>query len=217
MPTIDCSLVSEGPTDAALLPMIRWVVAAHAANYSVEAVWADLRRARTRPRSLAEKIAEAVSLYPCDILFVHRDADRQPPDWRRGEIDAAISLVREGGVNIPYVCVIPVREQEAWLLLDSVAIRRAANNPNGRVELNMPLVDRIEDVPDPKCMLHALLIAASGLRKRRLRSFHPGSYARRVSEYIRDMSALRVLPAFQRFESDVHNVVTRWLAERKTD
>ena len=213
MPTIDCSLVSDGPSDVALLPMIRWSVAKHAAQFSVEAVWADLRRSRFRPRSLADKITEAVSLYPCDILFVHRDAEGQPPDWRRDEIGRAIAAARGGKLGIPYVCLIPVRMQEAWLLLDSMAIRRAANNPNGRVPLRMPAIDRIETVPDPKCMLYDLLRAASGLRKRRLSAFRPGNQARLVSEYISDMTILRNLSAFQRFEADVRDVVIRMLAE----
>lgn len=215
MPTIDCSLVSDGPSDAALLPMIRWAVAKYAAQFSVEAVWADLRRSRVRPRSLAEKITEAVSLYPCDILFVHRDAEGQPPDWRRKEIDGATTAAQGGEFVTPYVCVIPVRMQEAWLLLDPIAIRRAANNPNGRVPLLMPHADRIENIPDPKCLLYDLLRTASGLRKRRLSAFRPWSQARLVSEYICNMTVLRHLSAFQRFEADVQDVVARMLIEKR--
>jgi hypothetical protein len=211
---IACSLVSDGPSDAALLPMIRWAVEQHAGRCSVAAVWADLRRLARKPRNLAEKIGEAARLYPCDILFVHRDAERQPPDWRRAEIDTAVAEAQQDGMHVPHVCVVPVRMQEAWLLVDAAAIRRAAGNPNGRVPLTMPGGASIESV-DAKRVLYDLLRAASELRGRRLQSFRPEICARRVSENIRDMRALTALPAFQRFESDVNDVLARLHLERQ--
>jgi hypothetical protein len=215
MPTIDCSLVSEGSSDAALLPLIRWTVAQHASPCPVEVVWADLRHSRKPARTLAEKIAEAVALYPCNILFVHRDADRAPPDWRRSEIAEAVDRAREHGLRVPHVCVIPVRMQEAWLLLDPVAIRRAVGNPNGRDALDMPPTTRIEEIPDPKRVLYDLLKTACGLHGRRLRAFDPGRQARMVSEYMSNVAVLRELRAFRRFESDVQEVLARVVEERR--
>ncbi len=209
MPTIDCSLVSDGPADAALLPMIRWAVAQHAADAVVDAVWADLRRSLRPPRTLAAKITTALALYPCHILVVHRDAERQPPDWRRTEIREAIASAMDNGLRVPHVCVIPVRMQEAWLLLDRNAIRRAADNPHGHAALEMPQPNRIEKIPDPKHVLHDLLRAASELRGRRLHAFRPERRARLVSENMQDMAVLRALPAFRRFENDVREVLNQ--------
>jgi hypothetical protein len=147
-------------------------------------------------------------------MFVHRDAEGQPPDWRREEISAAVNSTWPK-LNVPFVCLIPVRMQEAWMLLDPLAIRRAANNPNGKTPLSMPSVDRIENIPDPKQLLYDLLRNASGLSKRRLSAFRPGSQARLVTEYIGDMAVLRGLAAFRRFETDVENVISNLLTQRR--
>ena len=39
-----------------------------------------------RQRDTEWKLAAALDLYPCDLLFVHRDAENQPPELRRREI-----------------------------------------------------------------------------------------------------------------------------------
>lgn len=207
MPTIDCSLVSDGSSDAALLPLIRWAVARHAGEYLVEAVWADLRRSRRPLPTLANRIVEGMELYPCDILFVHRDAEAQSYEQRKCEIDNAVALARERGLRVPCVCVVPVRMQEAWLLLEEAAIRRAAGNPNGTTRLALPAVGKIERIPDPKQQLYDLLRSASGLGCRRLQSFRPGKQARLVSEHMENMVVLRHLPAFQRFEAEVREAL----------
>lgn len=88
--------------------------------------------------------------------------------------------------------------QEAWLLFDESALRRAAGNPHGRNALRLPPLARLEDLPNPKQDLYDLMREASGLRgKRRRRS--PLS-ARRVAEFIEDFSPLRSLPAFSALE-----------------
>ena len=203
MPTIDCSLISDGSSDAALLPMIRWAVAQYAGEYLVEAVWADLRRSRRPLPTLAERIIEWMELYPCDILFVHRDAEAQPHERRKREIADAIALARKRGVHVPHVCLIPVRMQEAWLLLEERAIRRAAGNPNGSAQLVLPAANRIESIADPKQLLYDLMRSASELSGRRLRAFLPGRQARLVPEYMVDMTLLRQLSSFHRFEAEV--------------
>jgi len=93
--------------------------------------------------------------------------------------------------------------QEAWLLFDEGAIRRAAGNPRGTETLRLPRSAELEKLPDPKHALHSALKAASGLSGRRLRSFLPHRAARLVGQYITDFSALRVLSAFAAFETDV--------------
>lgn len=208
MPTIDCTLFSDGSSDAALLPVIRWVIAQYACGYAMEAEWADLRRSHRRRPSLADCIFEAVSLYPCDILIVHRDAEAQPYNLREHQIADAMASVRNRGLHVPHVCLIPVRMQEAWLLLEEAAIRRAAGNPNGTTRLALPAVGRIESIPDPKQLLYDLLRSASGLGSRRLRSFRPGRAARLVSENMGDMTLLRRLPSFQRFEAEVRGALS---------
>ena len=107
--------------------------------------------------------------------------------------------------TLPVVCVVPVRMQEAWLLIDESALRKAAGNPQGRQRLDVPDPKKLEDLPDPKQILHELLHKASGLRGRRLKRFirDVGSHVHRVAEQIDNFSLLRDLTAFQQVEHQV--------------
>jgi hypothetical protein len=206
MAEIRCSLLADGASDASLTPVLRWVVEQHAPASVVRCEWADLKRVPHPERTLAGRILQAIDLYPCDVLFVHRDAERQAPEQRYREIDEAITDARRSGFAVPHVRVVPVRMQEAWLLLDEAAIRRAAGNPNGRIPILLPPINRIEAIPDPKTRLYRLLRTASGLRGRRLKKFRAERAATLVVEFMRDFTCLRTLPAFQRMEAEVHRI-----------
>jgi hypothetical protein len=78
---------------------------------------------------LAERISRALALFPADLLFVHRDADRGPTATRREEIRRAVAATMANQMTVP---VVPVRMTEAWLLIDEAAIRSAAGNPRGK-------------------------------------------------------------------------------------
>ena len=88
--------------------------------------------------------------------------------------------------------------QEAWLLIDEAALRRAAGDPNGTQPLDMPDVQKLEELADPKQLIRELLSQASGLQGRRLERFNWRSSAHRVAEMISDFSLLYRLAAFQR-------------------
>lgn len=172
----------------------------------IQAEYADLRLLRNPPRGLAERIELSVELYPCDLLFVHRDAERATIEHRRSEITAALEDSR---TTLPAVCVVPVRMQEAWLLIDEAALRHASDNPNGTVPLNLPDVQRLEHLPNPKRLLHDLMRQASGLHGRRLRSFNRRLHGYRygVADRIHDFSPLYRLAAFRRLVAEVKHVV----------
>lgn len=192
----------------ALMPVLNWLLRENGVNVPIQSEWADLGEANIHERiSLSVKIREAVRLYPCDFLFVHRDADKESPERRRSEIDSAVSQALGDNSKPPHVCVIPVRMQEAWLLFDEVAIRCAAGNKNGREPLNLPSLTRLESIPDPKHDLHVILKRASGLSGRRLKRFRPGQIVRRVSEFTEDFSPLRALSAFAALERDIQDVL----------
>ena len=162
-----------------------------------------MRRMQRPPKELFERIAKSIELYPCDLLFVHRDAERESVEKRKEEISDALELC--GMDTPPVVCVVPVRMQEAWLLIDESALRKAAGNPQGRQPLDVPDPKSLEGLPDPKQVLHELLGTASGLGGRRLKRFNRdvGRHVHRVAEHIDDFSLLRELTAFQRVESQV--------------
>ena len=91
------------------------------------------------------------------------------------------------------------------MLIDESALRKAAGNPQGRQPLSLPDPKKLEDLPDPKQILHELLRQASGLRGRRVGRFirDVRSHVHRVAEHIDDFSLLRALTAFQQVEHQV--------------
>jgi hypothetical protein len=201
------TLLAEGSSDRALIPILNWILRTHTIDRAIQSGWADLWRLPERPRTLAEKIEKSVELYPCDLLFVHRDADNEVFQARIDEINEAAEIARDQNLLLPIICVVPVRTQEAWLLLDEMAIRKAVGNPNGNQELELPRLNRIESLPDPKNTLYDLLRTASGYGPRRLRSFRTSTYAPRVSEYMNDFTPLRGLPAFAFLEAELIRIV----------
>jgi hypothetical protein len=93
--------------------------------------------------------------------------------------------------------------QEAWLLIDEQAIRIAAGNPLGRMALDIPPPNRIENLPNPKEVLFAALRTASGKTGRRLSKLPLSALRHRVAELIADIAILRELPAFIALEHEL--------------
>lgn len=197
----DALLVTDGSSDAVLVPVIRWLLA-ELSSASIEVQWADLRRFPHPARTLDEKLATAVASYDCDLLFVHRDAEGQDPARRYVEVSQANRTGR------PHVAVVPVRMQEAWLLVDEVALRQAAGRPSGCEPLHLPSPRQWEGLADPKHVLHQALIAASGAKGRRAKAFNAGAAVHRMADLVTDWSRLRELVAFQRLEADTRSALT---------
>lgn len=202
MKSLNITLVTEGTSDVALIPHIRWLLLQNGIKNPIEIIWADLRHLprNFEIKGLSKKISLAIELYPCDFLFVHRDSDNTPVEERETEIINAIENT-EGDKPNYFVCVIPVKETEAWLLFDENAIRRAAGNPNGNEPLELPKLKDIENLADPKQLLNDKLKIASGRKGRRLAKFNVGHSVTLISEYVEDFSPLRSLPAFNRLET----------------
>lgn len=155
-----------------LVPILEWLLRTHCGSIGINVSYANTLRCRAVPKRLEKRISFALEAYPCDCLFIHRDAEREPADIRRRENAQAIESL-DPKMSVPHVCVVPIRMTEAWLLFDSAAIRLAAGNPNGKVELNLPPLADLEFVSDPKHMLHELLTVASEFSGRRRKSFKP--------------------------------------------
>jgi len=190
------TLVADGVSDVVLLPVLTWSLERQGVQSIVEQ-WADCRRV-LRPKTLEARLRTALDLYPCDLLFVHRDAEAQDPDLRRQEIAGALDWT-----TINHVPVVPVRMTVTWLLADESPIRSAAGNPNGRINLNLPNPRTLEQVADPKEALFGALKVASrpgAHRRSRLGVFER---IRRIPSYIDDYSALDALAAFRRLQDDV--------------
>ena len=200
------TLVSEGTTDANLIPIIDWSLRQVGGVALSEGTRAEFWRLNNRPDGLAERLAKAVELFPCDVLFVHRDADREAPGVRVGEIRDAFATIRSKGIQLPAVAVVPVRMMEAWLCFDESAIRKAAGHPNGKSSLGLPSLKRVESRSDPKEDLQKALLAACELSGRRLKKFNTAAAFWRIVDYIDDFSPLRELSAFQAFEKSIKSL-----------
>lgn len=189
------TLVAEGSSDAVLIPIINWLWTQHRPQEVVTGRFAELPMVDSR--LIEDKVGPALELYPCDVLFIHRDADREPVSQRENEIEAAVKKCR---ITPPAICVVPVRMTEAWMLFDECAIRKAAGNPNGKMRLSLPSLAKAEARPDPKADLRKAVKTASGLSAQRLSRFNASAACRLVSEHIQDFSPLRKLGSFARLE-----------------
>jgi hypothetical protein len=193
-----CTLLADGTSDRVLKPILDWLLDVHCPQLPQEVQFAqDLPG---KPKGLPARIKTALVEYPCDMLFVHRDAEACTPEEREQEIEAAwqsLSLKQQ------MVSVIPVRMTEAWLLLDKAAIRAAAGNPSGAIALKLPALSKLESLKDPKQELFDLLRAASGLAPGRLSAFSAAARRHRVAELITSFEPLRALPSFRRLEAQL--------------
>jgi hypothetical protein len=190
------TLVADGTSDRVLLPILTWTLKQQQVT-SVVGQWTDFSRI-PRQASTEARLRTAIELYPCDVLFVHRDAEAQPPDLRREEIAMALR-----GMLVRHIPVVPVRMMEAWLLADEQAIRSAAGNPNGTDNLHLPALRRLEGLPNPKSVLYDALTKASGLNARRRSRLPVHQRVQLIPNYIDDYSRLNVLPAFQTLQQDI--------------
>ncbi len=138
MTEITYTLLSDGSSDQRLIPIITWLLHEHCPNLAVQSEWADFRQMPNPPQTLSERIRRTIEIYPCDLLFIHRDCESQTLISRKDEIEQAIIEVTQFIERPTFICVIPVRMQEAWLLFDENALRRAAGNPKGRTLLALP-------------------------------------------------------------------------------
>jgi Domain of unknown function (DUF4276) len=202
------TLVSDGPSDRALLPILTWALRRQGFRGLVNPQWADLRRLRHRPSALGARVQLSVELYPCELLFVHRDAETQSPANRVKEIEEAVESI-EPPLQVPFVPVVPVRMMEAWLLFDENAIRSAAGNPNGTDPLALPRLRHVENLPNPKANLHELICNASGHGTRRRQRVNARRLAYRIADLVDDFSPLEQVPAFVEFSAELRRTLER--------
>ncbi len=204
------TLIGDGSSDEALLTIIKWLLNDLYPNIPSEGKFADFRFLKSPPAksNIQEQVNHANKYYPYDILFFHRDAestDTDILDKRKKEVLGKIIYPEK------VVCVVPIKMMEAWLLIDEMAVKKAAGNRNYKGPLNLPNIRKIEKLPDPKDTLHRLLVDASNLKGRKAKGFNPNAATHLVSENITDFSVLRQLTAFQQFETDLKIAIDRWL------
>ena len=210
------TLVGDGSSDRALLPIISWLICDIAGNIPLEPQWADLGPLAPDEKSLGKRIRKALDYFPCHLLFVHRDSERTYDGERRfEEISRACANHQSQHPELLTVGVVPMRMMEAWFLLDEAAIRRAAGNPLGRAQLSLPGLKRIERV-DAKDVLHQAIRDAGELTGRKAKKFNMAAAIHDVADFIGDFSRLNQLPSFLRFRSDLSHALKKLGLGRST-
>ncbi len=218
MRMIFSTLLAEGPNDEALTEHLTWLLTKHLPNCDVQrtAFVASRELEGVNRGDLTRRMRIAVENHPCDILFVHRDADNDDAQDRHDEIRAAAALV---GEILDMIAVVPVWTLEAWLLFDAEAIYRAVGRKPQR-GLHMPQLRRIEQLANPKHILQAAFREANGGTGRRRESFMPHQtryYLALASELAARPAAFEPLldprnnvVAFQRLSQSIAELVERY-------
>ncbi len=211
MRSIRYTLIADGPSDRTLIPIIDWTLSRipDMEGIGVIAQFANLRKTPQGRTNTVDRIRCILRDFPCDVLFFHRDAEKEP---RQKRIEEIAQILR--GVSVEYrVPLVPVRMTEAWLLIDVSAIRTAAGNPNGSVKIILPHISKLESLIDPKEALREQLLKASEKKGRKLQQFRRDISSRiyRVADLIRDFTPLRRLKAFSAFENETRKTISRLL------
>ena len=199
---IRSTLLTDGSSDRVLTKIIDWALLEAGVRADSVSQWADLRGLPLQA-GLRSRVEKALDIYPCNLLFIHRDVEASSRSHRFAEIMTAV----QGIQSPPYVPVIPVRMQEAWLLCDEAAIRKAAGNPLGSIVLSLPPPASIESIANPKQVVFDLLRLASEKHGRRLKQFNVQFARTLIAEHITDFGPLRMLSSFRSFEDDLRRVV----------
>jgi hypothetical protein len=191
-------LISDGSSDRALIPIIDYFL------YEISGIHFNGKRAefgllRNPPKSLKNRIIKALDLYPdIELIFIHRDAERQTIEMRVGEIneniDKASMVLKE---EFSFVKIIPIRMTETWLLIEENAIKRASGNPNSKINLKLPSINKLEQIPNPKALLIDLIKQSSSLSGRRLASLNIHHCISLIPQFIDDFSPLLKLSSIK--------------------
>ena len=202
-PELTFTLLSDGSSDKVLTKILTWVIKQYLPDIPILVKFGDLRKLPDPPKSLEERMRAVLEYYTCDILFVHRDAEKHPLKSRVDEVTEAWRKIKESTSTESMITVIPVRMTEAWLLFDEDSIKIAAGNPNNSKSLSLPPFQWIERLTDPKATLYQKIREASALHGRKLAKLKIPNRVHVLVDNIADFSPLRALPAFQKLEEDI--------------
>lgn len=189
-------LYAEGPTDYYFLqPLLdRLLDDLLARHYTARYTLAPshgIDATSPQPKSRDARIAAAIDAYwdRCTLFVVHADGAGDPFLQRQRCIDPAIAAARAIHERCPIAACVPVRETEAWLLVDQAAFLARL----GPGTYDLPADP--ERIIDPKATLKTIFAAGKSTFS------SPVDYAF-FGEQVR-LDSLRRLPAFQAFEQEL--------------
>ncbi len=81
------TLLADGSSNTVLLPILTWLLKEQGINRPIISKRADFGRCINPPKKLTDKISRAQQDFPCDLLFIHRDAEKCSWQQRFDEIN----------------------------------------------------------------------------------------------------------------------------------
>ena len=136
---------------------------------------------------------------------MHTDGGGDPERARRTLAEPALDLLRqecaEDGIGI---AVVPVRETEAWSLVDGSALRTVFGTSLDDKQLGLPPIGSVESLPDPKRILDDAFAATNPPPSRRRKGASPMLSALGDSVSV---DRLRHLSGFQCLEEELERAL----------
>ncbi len=212
MESIRYTLIADGSSDKALMNIIKWLLDDLYPTIPNKGTFGDFRNLQNPPKKgdVKMQIQYACRLYPFDILFYHRDAESDTNNIIEERI-TEIKKQLDEDFHSKTVFIIPIKMMENWLLLDELAIKKAAGNRNYSNTITLPKISRLENLTEPKLFLQNLLKDVSGLKSRQLKNFNVQQAVHLVAENINDFSPLRQLNSFKKFEMDLNLILNNFI------
>ncbi len=208
------ALYAEGPTDyhflCPLLARLCEDVCTRDAAHAVEV--SEVLRLDHPPAADEASRVERIVLAAREarnawrILFIHADGAGDPERKRKEQAQPAIDRLHQEHADARLgVAVIPVRETEAWAIIDGDALRSVLGTTLSDEALGLPSSAGVaEGAPDPKALLNTAFNATrpAGLRRRRGVSPMLNALGEQVS-----LPRLRELAAFSLLEHELRQAL----------
>jgi hypothetical protein len=203
------ALYAEGSTDYHFLrPLLQRLCAELCASEALTLVEVSEVLALNHPSEANEEAREQRVLAAAkeaqgswQILFVHADGASDPMRARDEQVEPSLGLLRDAfeseGIG---VAVVPVRETEAWAIVDGDAIRSAFGTNLNDGQLGLPSRRAVETAADPKAVLRAAFLATKPSGRRRKQGASP--YLNTLGEEV-SLDQLRELGAFKRLTDEL--------------
>ncbi len=212
------ALFAEGPTDYRFLPPVLRRTTQELCSMegrTTVAIGEEVLKLnlyvpqKYRDADLATQILEAAKAAngAYNILFIHTDGagnlevaynQRVQPAKERIVAELSSYLKRTVGV-------VPVREMEAWTLVDGDALRGAFGTVLDDEALGIPSrVREVEGILDPKQTLNQAYAKVVGAKRRRRRT--AADFFDAIGERVQ-LTRLRQVPAFGRFEQELRTAL----------
>ena len=199
-------LISEGSSDNGLVSHLE-AVCIHVGADEAAGITFDRQRLGPIGSKVADKLRAAMTLEPqANLFFIHRDADSPDPEPRYEEIKQA---VQHCTLKEAWVAVVPIQETEAWLLLDTPAIRRVAGRLKGTQPLGLPTAHTVEAARRPKELLQSAIVTAADVTGRKLEKLKRDFPTQRqiLLQGLSINGPQREIPSWQRMVEDLRTAL----------